>query len=37
MDKGDVLIVFPEDIHMVKVTNGEACHVERAVYKFKVN
>lgn len=37
MDKGDVLIVFPEDIHMVKVTNGEPCHVERAVYKFKVN
>lgn len=36
MAVGDILIVFPEDVHLVKVTDGEASHVEKAVYKFKV-
>lgn len=36
MGEGDVLIVFPEDIHMVKVELGESLPVSRAVVKFKV-
>ena len=32
---GDVLVVFPEDVHMVKVQlNGEA-HVQKAVFKVR--
>ena len=36
MEEGDVLIVFPEDAHMVKVQLGESMPVSRAVVKFKV-
>lgn len=36
MAPGSILIVFPEDVHLVKVTDGEASHVEKAVVKFKV-
>lgn len=36
MEMGDVLIVFPEDAHMVKVQLGESMPVSRAVVKFKV-
>ena len=36
MGKGDVLIVFPEDIHMVKVQKDCPIPVSRAVVKFKV-
>lgn len=31
-----VLIVYPEDAHMVKVMDGGSCLVEKACYKFKV-
>lgn len=31
-----VLIVYPEDAHMVKVMDGESSLVEKACYKFKV-
>lgn len=35
MHPGDVLVVFPEDVHMVKVQlNGEA-HVQKAVFKVR--
>lgn len=35
MHPGDILVVYPEDVHMVKVQlNGEA-HVEKAVFKVK--
>lgn len=36
MSKGDVLIVFPEDIHMVKVQLDRPLPVSRAVVKFKI-
>ena len=36
MTTEDILIVFPEDIHMVKVINGESTLVEKACYKVKV-
>ena len=36
MEKDDVLIVFPEDAHMVKVRLGESMPVSRAVVKFKL-
>ena len=36
MTTEDILIVYPEDIHMVKVINGESTLVEKACYKFKV-
>lgn len=32
----DVLIVFPEDIHMVKVIDGESSLVEKVCFKFKI-
>lgn len=36
MTPEDVLIVFPEDVHMVKVANGASTRVEKACYKVKV-
>jgi len=36
MTPEDVLIVYPEDAHMVKVAAGDSCHVEKACFKFKV-
>lgn len=36
MTPEDVLIVYPEDIHMVKVTDGDTAHVRKCCYKFKV-
>ena len=36
MTTEDILIVFPEDIHMVKVIHGESTLVEKACYKVKV-
>jgi len=36
MTTEDILIVFPEDIHMVKVQDGEAVPVEKACFKVKV-
>lgn len=36
MSAGDALIVFPEDAHMVKVTDGAPSDVQKAVVKFKV-
>lgn len=36
MDAETVLIVFPEDAHMVKVMDGEPTLVEKACFKFKV-
>ena len=36
MTTEDILIVFPEDIHMVKVMDGESTLVEKACFKFKV-
>ena len=36
MTAGDILIVFPEDAHKVKVMNGSGCLVEKACYKFRV-
>lgn len=36
MTHEDILIVFPEDAHMVKVIDGGASLVEKACYKFKV-
>lgn len=35
MTTEDILIVFPEDIHMVKVQNGESTLVEKACFKVK--
>lgn len=32
----DILIVFPEDVHKVKVMDGSGSLVEKACYKFKV-
>lgn len=36
MTTEDILIVYPEDIHKVKVIHGESTLVEKACYKFKV-
>ena len=36
MTTEDILIVFPEDIHMVKVMDGESTLVEKACFKVKV-
>jgi beta-galactosidase beta subunit len=36
MSTEDILIVFPEDIHMVKVMDGESVTVEKACFKVKV-
>ena len=36
MNPGDVLILFPEDAHMVKVMDGESTHVDKACFKIKV-
>jgi len=36
MTTEDILIVYPEDIHKVKVMNGESTLVEKACFKFKV-
>lgn len=36
MTTEDILIVFPEDIHMVKVQFGDSCPVEKACFKVKV-
>lgn len=36
MTPEDVLIVFPEDAHMVKVQDGAPTRVEKACYKIKV-
>lgn len=36
MTTEDILIVFPEDVHMVKVIDGESTLVEKACFKFKV-
>ena len=36
MTTHDLLIVFPEDVHKVKVIDGESCLVQKACFKFKV-
>lgn len=36
MTTEDILIVYPEDVHMVKVMDGDSTLVEKACYKFKV-
>ena len=36
MTTEDILIVFPEDAHKVKVMDGGSTLVEKACYKFKV-
>lgn len=36
MDTTKVLIVFPEDVHMVKVTDKEPAEVDKLVFKVKV-
>lgn len=36
MTPEDILIVFPEDIHMVKVQSGDSCPVEKACFKVKI-
>lgn len=36
MTTEDILIVYPEDAHMVKVMDSESTLVEKACYKFKV-
>lgn len=36
MTTEDLLIVFPEDVHKVKVIDGDSTLVEKACYKFKV-
>ena len=35
MTTEDILIVFPEDIHMVKVMDGDSILVEKACFKVK--
>lgn len=37
MMPGKVLIVFPEDAHMVKIQAGEPVNVEKAVVKVRIN
>ena len=36
MTTEDILIVYTEDVHMVKVIDGESTLVEKACFKFKV-
>lgn len=36
MAEDTVLVVFPEDAHMVKIRKDGPCHVRRAVFKVKV-
>lgn len=36
MAPGDLLIVYPEDVHKVKVVDGESTLVRKACFKFKV-
>ena len=36
MRPGDILIVYPEDVHMVKVQRSGPCLVKKAVFKVKV-
>ena len=36
MKPGTLLIVFPEDVHMVKVQRNGPCQVEKAVFKIIV-
>lgn len=36
MTPEDILIVYPEDAHMVKVINDSSSLVQKACYKFKV-
>lgn len=36
MTPDDLLIVFPEDIHKVKVIDGESTLVQKACFKFKI-
>lgn len=36
MTPEDILIVFPEDVHKVKVMDGGGSLVEKACYKFRV-
>lgn len=36
MTAEDILIVYPEDVHKVKVMNGDSTLVEKACYKFEV-
>ena len=36
MDNAKVLIVFPEDVHMVKVKNTENSDVDKLVFKIKI-
>ena len=36
MTPEDILIVFPEDVHMVKVMDGASTLVEKACFKVKV-
>lgn len=36
MTTQDILIVYPEDIHMVKVLDGESTLVEKACFKVRV-
>ena len=36
MTTEDILIVFPEDVHMVKVMNGDSTLVEKACFKCRV-
>ena len=36
MTPEDILIVYPEDVHKVKVMDGTGCLVEKACFKFKV-
>ena len=36
MRPGDILVVYPEDVHMVKVQLKGACPVKKAVFKVKV-
>lgn len=35
MRPGDILVVYPEDVHMVKVQLNGQSHVEKAVFKVK--
>jgi len=36
MTTEDILIVYPEDIHMVKVLDGDSALVQKACFKIKV-
>ena len=37
MQPGQVLIVFPEDVHMVKVQLDGECQVQKAVFKVRIS